>query len=245
MGTGCNAAYFENFGSIPKIHREGITADTLMAINCEWGAFDNEHKILPRTDYDVLIDRESPRPGQQSYEKMVSGLYLGEIFRLAILDLGRRGSLFLNQDLDVLEHSFCFATEAMAQIESDMSNDRIVVRSVFQHQFGLDCDKIHSKLIQHISWLVSTRAARLFACGIAAICQKKGISSGRFAVDGAVFKEYPEFQKRVAEALREIYDWPNDTEHAITLRPAADDSSVGAAVTAALTTSGCALRRNS
>lgn len=145
MGTGCNAAYFENFGSIPKIHREGITADTLMAINCEWGAFDNEHKILPRTDYDVLIDRESPRPGQQSYEKMVSGLYLGEIFRLAILDLGRRGSLFLNQDLDVLEHSFCFATEAMAQIEryADHHLLNYTVNHLTQH-YTVTCQTIGS-----------------------------------------------------------------------------------------------------
>ena len=57
-----------------------------MAINCEYGSFDNEKYILPRTKYDVQIDEESPRPGQQTFEKMISGYYLGEVLRLILLE---------------------------------------------------------------------------------------------------------------------------------------------------------------
>ena len=67
FGTGCNGAYFEKVNRIPKLEGklcDDVDLEGLMAINCEYGAFDNEHKVLPRTKYDVIIDEESPRPGQ-------------------------------------------------------------------------------------------------------------------------------------------------------------------------------------
>lgn len=100
FGTGCNAAYMENCGSIPKLKHLNLPDDTPMAINCEYGAFDNEHKVLPITKYDTVIDEESPRPGQQAFEKMIAGLYLGEIFRLVIVDLHEnKNILFEGQDI--------------------------------------------------------------------------------------------------------------------------------------------------
>jgi hexokinase len=52
-----------------------------MLINIEWGAFDNEKTILPVTKYDVTIDKATDNVGKQIFEKMTSGLYLGEITR--------------------------------------------------------------------------------------------------------------------------------------------------------------------
>ena len=73
FGTGCNGAYMENVGSIGKLETD-LPADTKMAINCEYGAFDNAHQVLPRTSYDIIIDEESPKPGEQAFEKMSAGL---------------------------------------------------------------------------------------------------------------------------------------------------------------------------
>lgn len=67
-----------------------LSDDTKMAINCKCGAFDNSHCVLPRTKYDETIDAQSPRPGEQTFEKMSAGLYLGEIFRLVMLELHDR-----------------------------------------------------------------------------------------------------------------------------------------------------------
>lgn len=75
FGTGCNAAYMEKASAIPKL--KDVPDETPMAINCEYGAFDNGHHILPRTKYDKTIDGESPKPGEQAFEKMSAGLYLG------------------------------------------------------------------------------------------------------------------------------------------------------------------------
>lgn len=119
FGTGCNAAYMEDVGSIPKLAHMDMPADTPMAINCEWGAFDNEHKVLPRTAYDITIDNDSPRPGQQAFEKMIAGLYLGEILRLVLVDLHERkdGEIFKGQDIALLRKPYSLDASFLSNIE--------------------------------------------------------------------------------------------------------------------------------
>ena len=119
FGTGCNAAYMEECGEIPKLAHMKLPPDTPMAINCEWGAFDNEHQVLPRTKYDVIIDRDSPRPGQQTFEKMIAGLYLGEIFRLVLIDLhgNKDVNIFENQDVAKLRKPYSLDASFLSQIE--------------------------------------------------------------------------------------------------------------------------------
>ncbi len=119
FGTGCNAAYVENCGSIPKLAHMKLDPDMPMAINCEYGAFDNEHKVLPRTPYDIIIDRDSPRPGQQAFEKMTGGLYLGEIFRLVLVALHENAevSIFTDQDISRLKKPYSLDSSFLSQIE--------------------------------------------------------------------------------------------------------------------------------
>ena len=119
FGTGCNAAYMENCGSIPKLAHMKLDPDLPMAINCEYGAFDSEHHVLPRTPYDIIIDRDSPRPDQQSFEKMVSGLYLGEIFRLVLVALHENPhvTIFQGQHMDKLKKPYSLDTSFLSQIE--------------------------------------------------------------------------------------------------------------------------------
>lgn len=117
FGTGCNAAYMENAGSIPKLAHMNLPPDTPMAINCEWGAFDNDHKVLPRTKYDAIVDEESPRPGQQAFEKMIAGLYLGEIFRLVLVDLHEAHHIFEGQDISKLKKPYTLDSSFLSAVE--------------------------------------------------------------------------------------------------------------------------------
>lgn len=90
------------------------------------------------------------------------------------------------------------------------------------------------ELCRRLAELIGTRAARLSACGVAAICKKKGWDSCHVGADGSVFNKYPHFKERGAQALREILDWTTRKEP-IEIRPAEDGSGVGAALIAALT----------
>ncbi|KAL5594039.1 hypothetical protein BROUX41_001091 [Berkeleyomyces rouxiae] len=92
FGTGTNAAYAERLSRIQKL---GFKADAvpstgqdLMLMNTEWGGcFDDNTAALSSTQYDQVLDRESTNPAQQTLEKRTSGLYLGELLRLALVDL--------------------------------------------------------------------------------------------------------------------------------------------------------------
>lgn len=90
-----------------------------MAINIEWGAFDNEHVILPRTPYDVTIDTDSPRPGEQTFEKMIAGLYLGEQFRLILVELHEKEGvrIFEGQDIASLLKPYTMDSSFLSDIE--------------------------------------------------------------------------------------------------------------------------------
>ena len=120
FGTGVNGAYYDVCSDIEKLQGrlpEDIPNSSPMAINCEYGSFDNEHMILPRTKYDVIVDEESPRPGQQSFEKMTSGYYLGELLRLVLLDLYQQGMVFEGQDITKLKKAYVMDTSYPAKIE--------------------------------------------------------------------------------------------------------------------------------
>lgn len=237
FGTGVNAAYMDNVGSIPKIAHLNLPADMPVAINCEYGAFDNEHIVLPLTEYDHTIDRESPRPGQQAFEKMTAGLYLGEIMRLALLDVveNKPGLVFRDQDTSSLDKPYLLDSSFLAAIEEDPYENLEDTEEIFERKLGIKPTGAELEMIRRLAELIGTRAARLSACGVAAICKKKNIDSCHVGADGSVFTKYPHFKARGAQALREILDWPTGTQDKVSIQAAEDGSGVGAALIAALT----------
>ncbi|GAA6002926.1 uncharacterized protein JCM10292_001377 [Rhodotorula paludigena] len=241
FGTGCNAAYMEKVANIPKIKDLGLPEDAEMAINCEWGAFDSTtHETLPRTSYDVHIDETSNKPGEQAFEKMIAGLYLGEIFRLIMCEMIDEGILFLGQETYKVEKPFVFDTAFLSLIESDTTDELLTVTGLFAHFFALDTTVAERQFMRRLAVLIGTRAARLSACGIAAIVSKQGLLDDStepaktigIATDGSLYNKYPKFPQRLEEGLVDIF---GEKGRAIKTYHAEDGSGVGAAVIAAMT----------
>ncbi|KAI8837584.1 hypothetical protein BC829DRAFT_404965 [Chytridium lagenaria] len=205
LGTGTNAAYVEQLSNVPKL-KDAPAGATEMIINTEWGAFDNENIILPITQYDTLLDRQSSNPGAQVFEKLISGMYLGEIVRVALIDLIKTGddhTLDLSDTKQVLED--------LLKITRTTRSDRLIVKGI--------CE------------LVGKRAARLSAAGIAAIVTKINRLDGCvIAIDGSLFELYPHFANRMRDALREMLGLSAEN---IVLEQARDGSGQGAALIAA------------
>ncbi len=237
FGTGCNAAYMENCGSVPKIADYNLPPDMPIAINCEYGAFDNEHYVLPRTPYDIIVDEDSPRPGQQAFEKMIAGLYLGELFRLVLVDLhdNKSCNVFQGQDISSLREAYSLDSSFLSLIEEDPFENLQETGDLFHKHLGIVTNKPELEMIRRLAELIGTRAARLSACGVAAICKKKNIETCHVGADGSVFNKYPHFKARGAIALREILDWKPGQIDPVSILAAEDGSGVGAALIAALT----------
>lgn len=239
FGTGCNAAYMEDIKSIPKIKDLDLPPNEQMVINCEYGAFDSdEHKFMKsaRTKYDEIIDRDSTKPDKQTFEKMISGLYLGELFRLVICELVYNGVLFLGQETYKIEKKGVFDTAFLSLIETDPTDELLTVVGLFKYFFSLETDIEERRFFKKLAQLIGTRSARLSACGIASITRKKGLletmPSFTVGVDGSLFSKYPHFPDRLKEALVDIL---GPKAKNINLQQAEDGSGAGSAVIAAMT----------
>lgn len=128
----------------------------------------------------MTIDLDSPRPGQQAFEKMIAGYYLGEVFRLVLLDLHTQGAIFEGKSLVKLMEPYSIDTSTLAEIESDPFENLIETSDMFIQKFALECTEPELRLIRRLAELIGLRAARLGACGVAAICKKKNIQVRKF-----------------------------------------------------------------
>ena len=86
-----------------------------MIINTEWGGFgDNGEIDFIRTKWDRNVDENSINPGRQTFEKMISGMYMGELIRQVLVDLMKDDLIFFNCNRDKLFErgmygfEFCF-----------------------------------------------------------------------------------------------------------------------------------------
>jgi len=233
LGTGTNAAYVEKVSAIPK-WKGGPVESGEMIINCEWGAFDNERVVLPFNKYDQKMDDESNNKGEQTFEKMISGLYLGEIVRQVIVELIQRRVLFGGISSPEIETPYKFETAYMSRIERDHSSDLLDTKLVLQELLNIPYPAPRDRrIVRRICELVATRAARLAAVGVAAVVTKMDrVSDGcTVAIDGSVYEHYPHFGNRMKDAIHELLGM---FEENVVLQLGKDGSSVGAGVIAAL-----------
>ncbi|KAL6602586.1 hypothetical protein LY90DRAFT_418480 [Neocallimastix californiae] len=232
LGTGTNAAYVEKIENVKK-WKGAIPASGEMIINCEWGAYDEEKVMLPVTQYDNKLDAESQNPGKHIYEKMISGMYLGEICRNVFLDLIEKKYLFNGYLSEELKKPNSFETQYMSRIERDYSADLSDTKIVLQDLLGIQSTTARDRrIVRRIVELVGIRAARLSACCIAGlITQMKKLDGCTVAIDGSVYEHYPHFGNRIQDALHELLGIFAEN---ITLALGKDGSGIGAGIIAAL-----------
>uniref|UniRef100_A0A8C9NT74 hexokinase n=1 Tax=Serinus canaria TaxID=9135 RepID=A0A8C9NT74_SERCA len=204
-GTGTNVCYMEDMKNIEIV--EGNEGK--MCINTEWGAFgDNGCIDHIRTKYDREVDEGSLNPGKQRYEKMTSGMYLGEIVRQILIDLTKQGLLFRGHISESLWKRGIFETKFLSQIESHrlaLPQVRRVLR-----QLGLHGTCEDSITVREVCAAVSSRAARLCGAGLAAVLEKKRQNRGverlqiTVGVDGTLYKLHPHFSRILQETVKEL-----------------------------------------
>ncbi|XP_034027134.1 hexokinase-2 isoform X2 [Thalassophryne amazonica] len=206
VGTGTNICYMEEVENIDLV--EGY--EGRMCVNVEWGAFGELGELDEfYTQFDLTVDNCSNNPGKQRYEKMISGMYLGEIVRNVLLDFTTKGLLYGGKPSERLKTRGIFETKFLSQIETDRLALR-QVRAILQH-LGLTsstCDD--SVLVKEVCCVVARRAAQLCGAGLAAVVDK--IRQNRHlqqlcitvGVDGTLYKIHPHFSSVMQETLQDL-----------------------------------------
>ena len=91
-----------------------------MIVNTEWGAFGNQGELdFILTKWDRRVDASSVNPGKQIFEKMISGMYMGEVTRQVLVDLVKENLIFVGKDTSNLMKHGRFYTKYVSEIESD------------------------------------------------------------------------------------------------------------------------------
>nr|XP_051228140.1 hexokinase-3 isoform X5 [Lolium perenne] len=246
IGAGTNACYVERTDAIIKC--QGLLTNSGgMVVNMEWGNFWSSH--LPRTPYDISLDDETQNHNDQGFEKMISGMYLGEIARLVLHRMAQESDVF-GDDADSLSTPFILSTPFLAAMREDDSPDLSEVRRILQEHLKIQSAPLKTRrLVVKICDIVTHRAARLAAAGIVGILKKLGrdgsagaaSSSGRtrdqpkrtvVAIEGSLYQAYPVFKEYLDEALVEILG--EEVARTVTLRVTEDGSGTGAALLAAV-----------
>jgi len=233
MGTGTNASYREKLANIQKLR--GSDPNGHMIINMEWGNFDK----VRLTCYDRQLDESSVNPGAMYLEKMVSGMYLGEISRLILMDLIKRDLIFLNMpdDAQPFKKKDSLKTGDMSLIEADETENLDEVEA-FLNNNGISNIPLHdSAALKRLCKIVSTRAARLGAAAISAVITWMDPvldHKHTVAIDGSLFEKYPGFGSKIEDMFKKLY---GEKAGKIALVHSRDGSGKGAAIMAAVAAS--------
>uniref|UniRef100_A0A452TH60 Hexokinase-2 n=1 Tax=Ursus maritimus TaxID=29073 RepID=A0A452TH60_URSMA len=205
VGTGSNACYMEEMRNVELVEGE----EGRMCVNMEWGAFgDNGCLDDFRTEFDVAVDELSLNPGRQRFEKMISGMYLGEIVRNILIDFTKRGLLFRGRISERLKTRGIFETKFLSQIESDCLA-LLQVRAILRH-LGLESTCDDSIIVKEVCTVVARRAAQLCGAGMAAVVDKirenRGLDTLKVTVgvDGTLYKLHPHFAKVMHETVKDL-----------------------------------------
>ncbi|KAL7080719.1 hypothetical protein ACQ4LE_000969 [Meloidogyne hapla] len=238
VGTGSNACYMERLENIPKLkglvsENDGLPAG--IGINCELGAFGDDGRLDQyRTVHDRTLDANSINPRKQTFEKMISGMYLGELVRLVMVELFEAKLLFNGSAASsVLGRQGSFSTRILSEVE------RYVLESEKPlHKIGLllsdngisspsptDC-----AVVAYVCSLISSRSSNLCAVAMATILQRINRKRVAIGVDGSVYKAHPTFKDLLSTKIEAL----TDGKYEFKLVLSEDGSGRGAAVAAAV-----------
>ncbi|XP_062148376.1 hexokinase-1-like [Alnus glutinosa] len=237
LGTGTNAAYVERAHAIPKWHGL-LPISGEMVINMEWGNFRSSH--LPLTEYDQALDVESLNPGEQIFEKILSGMYLGDIVRRVLCRMAEEADFFGDAVPPKLKIPFILRTPDMSAMHHDTSSDLRVVGSKLKDVLEISNTSLKMRrVIVEVCDIVATRGARLSAAGIFGILKKLGRDTmrdgekqkGVIAMDGGLYEHYSKFSSCMESTLKELLG--EEVAENIVIKHSNDGSGIGAALLAA------------
>ena len=186
--TGHNTCYLE-----PSIHDPNGFGSGGMILNLECGNF---MKLTPNR-FDKEYDEGSEKPGEQRFEKMVSGRYMGELLGMAIAELlGEKGKKYSLTSVD------------MSMMILDESENLQRATDILMAKVGRELELEDVKKVRELSKTIIIRSARLVAASFVAIVWQRA-GSGKIirqhvAVDGSVYEKMPLAKENISKALAEL-----------------------------------------
>lgn len=213
IGTGHNTCYLE---------QKAPGFNTPIIINCESGNF----SAAPETAYDQKLDQQSDNPGKQRFEKMLSGKYLGELFRIVVQDLSQR------EILGTLNNPP--APARWNQPYSVSGKDLALILNEQDTHSRLLQDDAERSTLKRIAHILTKRSARLVVASLLGVVRHLDPHLEHHhtvAIDGSVYKGTLGYTQELTSALNEALE---SKASLVTVKKSIGGSLTGAAIAAAL-----------
>lgn len=235
-GLGTNCAYYESTRNVLKLKE--LVKDEGMIINTEWANFGSSRRTLPRTWFDRKLARESANPQFHVFEKMTTGIFLGELVRNVMMYLIDQEIIFQGHSSAILDTPYSFDTSYMYVCEADDSDILEDIKTVLEDMLDLtETTLADREMVKGICQLIGKRAATLIGAAIAALIQHmvyKGIGMTEegylISISGSIYEDYPSFHLRVCKALKNLI--PKDIARKVSVGIVKHSRIVGAAIVA-------------
>ncbi|KAI9276689.1 hypothetical protein BDA99DRAFT_115850 [Phascolomyces articulosus] len=214
LGTNC--AYYEPVSNVVKLQDPSFQQPNdrrNMIINTEWCNFGSSRRTLPCTWFDRKLDRESINPQYHVFEKMTTGIALGELVRNILIYLVDRDVLFGGESSETLNRQHGFDTSYMYVCEADDSEDLEDTRIVIEDMLHLSSSTLGDReIVRRVCQLVGLRASTLVGAAIAAVVKhmvQHGIGFSEedgysISISGEIYEDYPSFHPRVCQTIKEL-----------------------------------------
>src|SRR5436853_7912270 len=120
--------------------------------------------------FDNKLDRKSNNPRAQTFEKMISGMYLGEITRNVLLNLIDRELLLNGYSSKDLNNHYSFDTEYMSTIEDDNTVSLENTKRILEESLNIPPTTLADRqIVKRVCQTVGLRAARLSSAALSAV----------------------------------------------------------------------------
>ncbi|PHH55159.1 Hexokinase-1 [Ceratocystis fimbriata CBS 114723] len=238
LGTGTNIAAFLPVGAVAR-HKFGHRppawwdAAAQVIVNTEVSMVGKG--LLPATKWDARLKAAHEKPDFQPLEQMASGMYLGEICRLVLLDAISETGLLGGLVPESLKQGYSLKTETLACIESDPSPTLETSIALWKSQhpspYGYEPTAADLGAIRRIASAIARRSSSLIATSVYALWDLRSSLSrehatsfapgdprraqleaeadlGETAVafNGSVIEKYPGYLQRCSAVLGGLVD---------------------------------------
>ncbi|CAK7564599.1 MAG: N-acetylglucosamine kinase 1 [Sporothrix epigloea] len=198
LGTGVNIAVhlpvrtvgYDKFGTRPASWFEEASH---VIINTELGMFG--YGILPVTRWDALLNANHPKPAFQPLEHMVSGYYLGEVARFALLEAVESAGLFGGNVPSSLLTPYALDTETLSVMEIDISPRLEVATAIFHQKHPSDSGTLPTladiRAVCTLASLIAQRSAAIVAASVYALWALK-VEAEKQYIDASLVQAHTE-----------------------------------------------------
>ena len=197
LGTGANICYVEKNSSITKV--KNLDPDKNQIINVESGGFGK----APRGRIDQQFDASTNNPGVHTFEKMISGAYLGPLC-LEVINKAAEEELFSSATTEKLK--------GIKKLDTKQLSDYLAEPPAPFHPLGealLDAGNYDKAMTEALVKAIVERAAKLTAITLAAAVLKSGKGKNAdkpvcIVAEGTTFYKLPGLREKADEYLQEF-----------------------------------------